>query len=367
LVLLNKLPVWFCPKTNNGPKKSNGAEKSDAAHLSRVSLTFIRGTINIDNLVSKLTDARNQASWADAEERVNKNRFCITDVIGTRGQYPEGKLSSMHEAQYGQGTVGSADKRADYRNRIIGYTWQDIGWNTAWDESPFEFFAYSKTVMSVLEDLRFWNNNAKWYRDRHIPWRYGVLLHGPSGSGKSSFIRAVGDELNIPISMFDIASMTNYDLIREWKRVTLSVPAIIAIEDIDAVFRGRENTTQGRDTSLALTFDCLLNRISGVNDNDGVILFITTNDVSSLDPALYRASHLDGVSRPGRIDVCLELNGMCEEARTKVATNVLRDCKDLIPQIVADGKNDQPAQFHQRCSQAAIARLWTIRNALVQQ
>ena len=58
-------------------------------------------------------------------------------------------------------------------------------------------------------------------------------------------------------------------------------------------------------------------------------------------------------SRPGRIDTHLRLDGIDEECRRKVANIVLQDSLECVDQVVMEGANDQPAQFHFRCAKLA--------------
>lgn len=57
----------------------------------------------------------------------------------------------------------------------------------------------------ILNDVREFLSNAKWYTDRGIPYRRGYLLHGPPGCGKSSFIQALAGELNLNICLLSLS------------------------------------------------------------------------------------------------------------------------------------------------------------------
>jgi hypothetical protein len=64
------------------------------------------------------------------------------------------------------------------------------------------------------------------------------------------------------------------------------------------------------------------------------------------------------VSRPGRIDTRIILDGMDEECRVRVARVVLRDDPKYIGAVVEAGDGDQPSQFHNRCAKVAQALYW---------
>lgn len=63
----------------------------------------------------------------------------------------------------------------------------------------------AKLGPSILDDVRDFLSNTKWYTDRGIPYRRGYLLHGPPGSGKSSFIQALAGELDLNICLLSLS------------------------------------------------------------------------------------------------------------------------------------------------------------------
>ena len=149
-------------------------------------------------------------------------------------------------------------------------------------------------VNAVLSDMRWFYAARDWYATRGVPWRRGYLFHGPPGTGKSSLIRALASELALDIASLDIgrSTLTDDDL----REAMIGAPdkALIAIEDVDAVFtqRGHGEKTAG------VSFSGLLNAIDGYAAQEGRALVMTTNHRERLDPALIR---------PGRVDVHVEL------------------------------------------------------------
>jgi SpoVK/Ycf46/Vps4 family AAA+-type ATPase len=134
---------------------------------------------------------------------------------------------------------------------------------------------------------------------------------------------------------------------------------MVVIEDIDAVFNGRANRLG--ESGGGLSFDCLLNCISGIESSDGIFLVITSNSEDSLDAAL--GTSRDGsVSRPGRIDRVIPFGLMQKDARELLARHVLRDTEadsePTISELVSLGNEETPAQFQERCIRIALASLW---------
>ncbi|XP_039351761.1 mitochondrial chaperone BCS1 isoform X2 [Mauremys reevesii] len=130
-----------------------------------------------------------------------------------------------------------------------------------------------------------------------IPYRRGYLLYGPPGCGKSSFITALAGELEYGICLL---SLSDRSLSDDRLNHLLSVApqqSIILLEDVDAAFVSRdlaaENPTAYQGMGR-LTFSGLLNALDGVASTEARIVFMTTNHVDRLDPALVR---------PGRVDL----------------------------------------------------------------
>nr|XP_033799845.1 mitochondrial chaperone BCS1 isoform X2 [Geotrypetes seraphini] len=130
-----------------------------------------------------------------------------------------------------------------------------------------------------------------------IPYRRGYLLYGPPGCGKSSFITALAGELEYSICLM---SLSDSSLSDDRLNHLLSVApqqSIILLEDVDAAFLSRDLAKQNPTAYQGLgrlTFSGLLNALDGVASTEARIVFMTTNHIERLDPALIR---------PGRVDV----------------------------------------------------------------
>ncbi|KAF9913749.1 hypothetical protein BX616_009655 [Lobosporangium transversale] len=144
----------------------------------------------------------------------------------------------------------------------------------------------------VVRDVKEFVKNEKWYADRGIPYRRGYLLYGPPGSGKTSFIQALAGELEYNICILNLSErgLTNDRL----NHLLTNLPerSIMLLEDIDAAFAKRDKTQEGFHSMV--TFSGLLNALDGVASAEGRIIFMTTNHIEALDPALIR---------PGRVDL----------------------------------------------------------------
>lgn len=221
------------------------------------------------------------------------------------------------------------------------------------DADPLKGLYYDEAALKHLEDAKFWKSQEKWYIERSIPWRRGSLFYGPGGTGKSSLAKATAKVLNVPLYSFMLSTMSDHEFVDMWQN-SLSRPCVVLFEDFDTVFNGRESLTAHK----TLTFDCVLNQISGVNTIDGIYLIVTTNKLESIDPAMGVVTEHGSISsRPGRIDNVLYLGEASESVRRGIATHILRDWPDAVETLVAEGKGYVAAQFQELCVNYAYRRM----------
>ena len=151
----------------------------------------------------------------------------------------------------------------------------------------------------ILSDVKSFLDSEKWYHDRGIPYRRGYLLHGPPGTGKSSFIQALAGELDYNIAMLNLAERGLTD--DRLNHVLSKVPkrTFVILEDVDAAFVApRAGADMDGYRGAHISFSGLLNALDGVASAEERILFLTTNHVERLDAALIR---------PGRVDMTIRL------------------------------------------------------------
>ena len=144
----------------------------------------------------------------------------------------------------------------------------------------------------------------------------GVLLYGPPGTGKTLLARAVAGEAEVPfysISGSDFVEMfvgVGASRVRDlFEQAKTNAPAIIFIDEIDAVGRHRGAGLGGGHDEREQTLNQMLVEMDGFDVSTGVILIAATNRPDILDPALLRPGRFDrqiAVERPdlqGRADI----------------------------------------------------------------
>ena len=196
-------------------------------------------------------------------------------------------MRSMSKRMGGMGGLGGIgeSKAKVYMEKQTGVTFADV----AGEDEAKE---------SLVEIIDFLHNPQK-YAAIGAKLPKGALLVGPPGTGKTLLAKAVAGEANVPffsisgsdfVEMFvGVGASRVRDLFQQAAKVA---PAIIFIDEIDAIGRTRDSKFGGND-EREQTLNQLLAEIDGFDSSKGVVILAATNRPEILDKALLRAGRFD--------------------------------------------------------------------------
>ena len=178
------------------------------------------------------------------------------------------------------------------------------------EKVTFEDVAGAEEEKEELQEIVDFLRNPAKFKEIGAKIPHGLLLVGPPGTGKTLLARAVAGEADVQflsISGSDfvelyvgVGASRVRDLFEQAKKVA---PAIVFIDEIDAVGRKRGSGLGGGHDEKEQTLNQLLVEMDGFTKNEGVIVLAATNRPDILDPALLRPGRFDRQIHVGAPDV----------------------------------------------------------------
>ena len=192
----------------------------------------------------------------------------------------------------GMGATGGVDTSKNQARKIIS-------------KVRFNDIAGQEEVKEEVEEVVDFLKNPSNYKAAGARIPKGILLGGPPGTGKTLLAKATAGEAGVP---FYFISASNFiemfaglgaKRVREmFKEARKASPAILFIDELDAIGRKRGSSLSGND-EREQTLNQILVEMDGMDENTGLLIMAATNRPDVLDPALLR---------PGRFDRTITVN-----------------------------------------------------------
>ena len=162
--------------------------------------------------------------------------------------------------------------------------WQSVE-NSSWDDVILEE-SMKQSIMGEID--KFFNSREK-YQMLKVPWKRGVIYHGPPGNGKTISIKATMNALNRrsdPIPTLYVRTLSSFagpeaSLAGIFLKARQTAPCYLVFEDLDSIVSDQVRSY-------------FLNQVDGLNSNDGILMIGSTNHLERLDPGISK--------RPSRFD-----------------------------------------------------------------
>lgn len=266
------------------------------------------GTHVLYHMGYKVSVSRDTPEQAASNEDSDQNKFMKKKSITISTVGWDMRLLKMIV----QDAMDKSYKKKAGKTTIYSTQPFDSYWSNSESRAPRAFHSVilAKGLKEeLLSDITMFRKSARWYHDRGIPYRRGYLLHGPPGTGKTSFIVALAGHLRMNVCIVNLGISGFND--KQLNQLLNSAPrnSILLMEDVDAALIKRK-AGKDQEGENNVTLSGILNSLDGITAQEGSVVFMTTNHIRKLAPALIR---------PGRCDRKLlfdyadehQIRGMC--------------------------------------------------------
>lgn len=250
----------------------------------------------------RLPDGRRRVVLFEIDDRSNPASIEFA-LLGPRTERAD-LVAEMRQLRRGINRRHYLRRQAiDASGRLLPRT-ERVGWND---------LVLSPTVTQTLQrQVVDFLRLGEQFKLNGVPHRRGVLLYGPPGNGKTTIGRVLaglGRTTFVYVTAADVGGnpLTLRGIFGLARRLR---PTVLFLEDLD--FYASERGTGGNEATLGE----LLAQMDGLEQNDGLVVIATTNDLAAIEPALR--------DRPSRFDCALEIPLPSREERRRLLAHFLR-------------------------------------------
>lgn len=213
------------------------------------------------------------------------------------------------------------------------YQWNGMKWSepiAVKKRSLTSVILADSTRDELFKPIERFVQKEAWYVERGMPYKHTTMLYGVPGTGKTSIVKAIASHYGRKVYCLNLSQVSDRTLVEAV--ATMPRDSILLIEDFEGAPAAQsrritalkgpvasnsegesqlqrpsvyvnsrdEPDTPGHDQSLLqsfepLTFSGLFNTLDGIVSLDGIMIFLSTNDITKLDPALIRKGRIDNI------------------------------------------------------------------------
>lgn len=285
--------ITECFKYNSRPELKDGTSYEVRYNETPISLRSNDNTINLrEEWISFLDELNSSVNYENEKNNINiwdmkvvcdkkiitkASPKTIINVKNADGEDEQKIIDAVKEVSQTITTISFENVNSTYKDFSTLYLKEHDDRKLS---STLNTFKYKKSI----------------YKELGLPYKFGVMLYGEPGCGKSSAILAIASYLQKDIYYIDLSNITtNNDLKSIFNKVNSEVSkgGIIVMEDIDVMTNIVHDRALNNYENTDLTLECFLNLLQGSLTKDGSIFITTTNNIDILDPAFIRDGRFD--------------------------------------------------------------------------
>ncbi len=239
----------------------------------------------------------------------NGNVFYVSIKPKLKGKLREGDLVLVNDKYLS--IVDKLPEKIDAEHNVKAFFVEDKPNVTFRDVIGLE-----EQIEEIREVVEYPIKYPELFKKLNIEPPKGILLFGPPGTGKTLLAKAVANETEAKFIYVSASELVQKyigegaKLVREiFELARKNAPAIIFIDEIDAIAHQRDEGAIGGEREVARTLNQLLTELDGFKPLDNVKVIAATNRIEILDPAILR---------PGRFDKIIKIDLPNEKARKEM-------------------------------------------------